>query len=113
MRRRATRLDWLYGRGRRDEEHRKAISGSTFLIDGDTTSRSPREQELVTLSTADAEYVAATLAAKEGDLVMDKPYVMLERKYAHPLTFLPIQRINNTQTRWIGITSFAISRIRQ
>jgi hypothetical protein len=48
------------------QEHRRAISGSAFLIDGGTISWSSRKQELVTLSTAEAEYVAATHAAKEG-----------------------------------------------
>ena len=48
------------------QEHRRAISGSAFLIDGGTISWSSRKQELITLSTAEAEYVAATHAAKEG-----------------------------------------------
>ena len=49
-------------------EHRKAISGSTFLIDGDTISWSSREQEFtfITPSMVDVEDVAATLAVKEG-----------------------------------------------
>lgn len=48
------------------QEHRHAISGYTFLIDGGAISWSSRKQELVTLSTAEAEYVAATHAAKEA-----------------------------------------------
>ena len=48
------------------QEHRHAISGYAFLIDGGAVSWSSRKQELVTLSTAEAEYVAATHAAKEG-----------------------------------------------
>ena len=48
------------------QEHRRAISGHAFLIDGGAVSWSSRKQELVTLSTAEAEYVAATHAAKEG-----------------------------------------------
>ena len=48
------------------QEHRRAILGSAFLIDDGTISWSSRKQELVTLSTAEAEYVAATHAAKEG-----------------------------------------------
>ena len=47
------------------QEHRHAISGFAFLIDGATVSWASRKQELVTLSTAEAEYVAATHAAKE------------------------------------------------
>ena len=48
------------------QEHRRAISGHAFLIDGGAVSWSSRKQELVKLSTAEAEYVAATHAAKEG-----------------------------------------------
>ena len=47
------------------QEHRRAISGHAFIIDGGAVSWSSRKQELVTLSTAEAEYVAATHAAKE------------------------------------------------
>ena len=48
------------------QEHRHAISGHAFLVDGGAVSWSSRKQELVTLSTAEAEYVAATHAAKEA-----------------------------------------------
>jgi len=48
------------------QEHRRAISGHVFLIDGGAVSWSSRKQELVTLSTAEAEYVATTHAAKEA-----------------------------------------------
>jgi hypothetical protein len=48
------------------QEHRHAISGYAFLIDGGAMSWSSKKQELVTLSTAEAEYVAATYAAKEA-----------------------------------------------
>jgi hypothetical protein len=48
------------------QEHRHAISGYTFLFDDGTISWSSRKQELVTLSTAEAEFVAATHAAKEA-----------------------------------------------
>ena len=47
------------------QDHRHAISGYAFLIDGAAISWASRKQELVTLSTAEAEYVAATHAAKE------------------------------------------------
>ena len=47
------------------QHHRRAISGHAFIIDGGAISWSSRKQELVTLSTAEAEYVAATHAAKE------------------------------------------------
>jgi len=48
------------------QEHRHAISGHAFLIDGGAVSWSSKKQELVTLSTAEAEYVAAMHAAKEA-----------------------------------------------
>ena len=48
------------------QEHRHAISGYAFLIDGGAVSWFSRKQETVTLSTAEAEYVAATHAAKEA-----------------------------------------------
>ena len=47
------------------QEHCCAISGYSFLIDGGAVSWSLRKQELVTLSTAEAEYVTAMHAAKE------------------------------------------------
>jgi len=47
------------------QPHRRAISGHAFILDGGAISWSSRKQELVTLSTAEAEYVAATHAAKE------------------------------------------------
>jgi hypothetical protein len=48
------------------QEHRHAISGYTFLIDSGVVSWSFQKQELITLSTAEAEYVAVTHAAKEA-----------------------------------------------
>jgi hypothetical protein len=48
------------------QEHRHAISGHVFLIDGGAISWSSRKQELVTLSTAEAEYVATMHTAKEA-----------------------------------------------
>jgi ribonuclease HI len=48
------------------EEHRRAISGYAFLIDGGAVSWYSRKQEIATLSAAEAEYVAATHAPKEA-----------------------------------------------
>jgi hypothetical protein len=48
------------------QEHRHAISGYAFLFDGGAVSWSSKKQELITLSTAEAEFVAATHAAKEA-----------------------------------------------
>ena len=48
------------------QEHRRAISGYIFMVDGSAVSWSSKKQELVTLSTTEAEYVAQTHAAKEA-----------------------------------------------
>jgi hypothetical protein len=48
------------------QEHRRAISGYVFMMDGGAVSWSSKKQELVTLSTTEAEYVAQTHAAKEA-----------------------------------------------
>ena len=51
---------------RATQDHRHAILGYACLIDGGAVSWFSRKQEIVTLSTAEAEYVAATHAAKEA-----------------------------------------------
>jgi hypothetical protein len=48
------------------QEHRRAITGFVFMVDGGAVSWSSKKQELVTLSTTEAEYVAQTHAAKEA-----------------------------------------------
>ncbi|KAG9225295.1 hypothetical protein CCMSSC00406_0009851 [Pleurotus cornucopiae] len=48
------------------QDHRRAISGYVFLVDGGAVSWMSKKQGLVTLSTTEAEYVAATHAAKEA-----------------------------------------------
>jgi hypothetical protein len=48
------------------QEDRHTISGYAFLIDGGTVSWSSKRQEIVVLSTTEAEYVAVTHAAKEA-----------------------------------------------
>jgi hypothetical protein len=48
------------------QEHRRAITGYVFMVDGGAVSWMSKKQELVTLSTTEAEYVAATHAAKEA-----------------------------------------------
>ena len=47
------------------QAHRHVISGHAFLIDRRAISWSSRKQELVTLSTTEAKYIAATQATKE------------------------------------------------
>ena len=48
------------------QEHRHTISGFVFLVDGGAVLWSSKKQELVTLSTTEAKYVAATHTAKEA-----------------------------------------------
>jgi hypothetical protein len=70
-------LELVYGGERRglvgyvdadgaSQEHRRAISGYVFMVDGSAVSWSSKKQELVTLSTTEAEYVAQIHAAKEA-----------------------------------------------
>jgi hypothetical protein len=47
-------------------EDRKAISGYAFLLDGGAVSWSSKKQEIIALSTTEAEYVASTQATKEA-----------------------------------------------
>jgi Reverse transcriptase (RNA-dependent DNA polymerase)/Integrase core domain/GAG-pre-integrase domain len=47
-------------------EDRKAVSGYAFLINGGAVSWSAKRQEIISLSTTESEYVAATYAAKEA-----------------------------------------------
>lgn len=48
------------------QEHRGAISGFAFILNGGCVSWSSRKQELVTLSTAEVEYIAATNTTQEA-----------------------------------------------
>ena len=48
------------------QEHHHMISDYAYILDGGAISWMSKKQELVTLSTAKAEYVAATHAVKEG-----------------------------------------------
>jgi hypothetical protein len=48
------------------QEHRHSISGYIFTIDGGAVSWSSKKQPIVALSTTEAEYIAATHAAKEA-----------------------------------------------
>ena len=47
-------------------EDRHALSGYAFLINGGAVSWSTKRQEIISLSTTESEYVAATYAAKEA-----------------------------------------------
>ena len=48
------------------QEHRHAISGYVFLVDGGAVSWASKKQELVTVSMTEGEYVALTHGAKEA-----------------------------------------------
>ena len=47
-------------------EDRRAISGYAFLIDGGAVSWSSKQQEIISLSTTESEYMAATHSMKEA-----------------------------------------------
>jgi hypothetical protein len=47
-------------------EDRRAITGYAFLVDGGAVSWSSKRQEIVSLSTTESEYVAATHGGKEA-----------------------------------------------
>jgi hypothetical protein len=48
------------------QEHRHAISGYVFCIDGGAVSWNSRKQAIISLSTTESEYVTMTHAAKEA-----------------------------------------------
>jgi hypothetical protein len=48
------------------QEHRRAITGFAFLVDRGAILWGSKKQELITLSRAESEYVAAMHAAKEA-----------------------------------------------
>jgi len=86
------------------QEHHHAISGHTFIMDGGAVSWSSCKQELVTLSTAEAEYVAVTHATKEGiwlhcltgDIFSSKPEPMM--LYCNNQAALKLAQDNNYHT---------------
>jgi hypothetical protein len=47
-------------------EDRRAVSGYAFLLNGGAVSSACKKQEIVSLSTMESEYIAATHAAKEA-----------------------------------------------
>jgi hypothetical protein len=67
------------------EENRRAISGYAFLIDGGAISWSSKKQEIVSLSTTEAEYVVMTHAAKEA-VWLSQLIAELFRPLEHPIT---------------------------
>ena len=57
-------LEGFMNADRSFQEHCHAISGYAFLMNGGAISWSSKKQSLVTLSTAESEYVAAMLPKK-------------------------------------------------
>lgn len=69
---------WLSYRGRKVDlegyantdgsmmEDRRAVSGYAFIVHGGAVSWSAKRQEIVSLSTTESEYIAATYATKEA-----------------------------------------------
>ena len=47
-------------------DNRKAVSGYAFILNGAEVSWSSKQQEIVSLSTTEAEYIALTYTAKEA-----------------------------------------------
>jgi hypothetical protein len=47
-------------------DNRKAVSGYAFILNGAAVSWSSKQQEIVSLSTTEAEYIALTYTAKEA-----------------------------------------------
>lgn len=66
--------------------HCHAMLGYTFLIDGGAVSWSLRKQELVILSTVEAEYIAAMHVAKEAIWL----YKLVGELFPHLLTSTPL-----------------------
>jgi len=65
------------------QEHQHAISGYAYILDRGAVSWASKKQELVTLSTTEAEYIAATHAAKEG-IWLRRLVEEVFRPLAHP-----------------------------
>jgi hypothetical protein len=66
-------------------EDRRAITGYAFLIDGGAVSWSSKRQEIVSLSTTESEYVAATHGMKEG-LWLKSLLSEVFGPFSHPIT---------------------------
>ena len=65
------------------QEHRHVISGYAYILDGGAVSWVSKKQELVTLSTTEAKYVAAMHTAKEG-IWLRRLVEEVFRPLAHP-----------------------------
>ena len=60
------RLEGFTDADRASQVHQHAITGYAYILDGGAVSWASKKQELTTLSTTEAEYVAGTHATKEG-----------------------------------------------
>ena len=73
---------------RASQEHRHAISGYMFIVDGGTVSWLSKKQELMTLLTTEAKYVAATHTAKEAIWlchIIGELFSLLDKPTTNPL----------------------------
>jgi hypothetical protein len=66
-------------------EDRKAVSGYAFLLDGVALLWSSKKQEIIVLSTMEAEYIATTHAAKEA-LWLRSLIGEIFREFSGPMT---------------------------
>ena len=67
-------------------DHRQAISSFVVLVDGGAVLWSSKKQELVTLSTMEAEYISTTHAAKE--LIKSVP--CMHKAYWYSISFYQV-----------------------
>jgi hypothetical protein len=88
------------------QEHRHAISGYVFLVNGGAVSWSSKKQELITLSTAESEYVAATYAAKEAIWIRQ----IINEIFWQPIT-KPITLYSDSQSA-IALTKDGLYHVR-
>jgi hypothetical protein len=68
------------------QEHRHAISGYIFMIDGGAVTWSAKKQEIVAISTTEAEYIALTYAAKEALWIRHFLEELFRKTLPYPIT---------------------------
>ena len=78
-------------------EDRKAISGYTFMINGGAVSWSAKRQQIISLSTTESKYIAATYAAKEALWLRQLILQLLASTWMRPLFSPTISRPSHSQ----------------
>lgn len=58
-----------------DSNHRRSVSGYTFMLAGCAIAYKSRYQSSVALSSSEAELIAATEAAKDGFIPSSYPFI--------------------------------------